>query len=139
MKLLFRSRHFSELLVGLAYMMIGVIGWVCARYFPHLDRFIPPCMFRILTGLPCPACGATHSGIFLSHFQIPEAFLANPFFFLLYIGLAVWGLNSVIGVVWGRNIAISMTETEKQNMFRWVLGLMALNWLFMIGRVLIQS
>jgi hypothetical protein len=139
MKLLFRSRNFSELLVGLAYMIIGVIGWVCARFLPHVDRFIPPCMFRMITGLPCPACGATHSGMYLSHFQISKAFSANPFFFLLYLALAVWGLNSFVGLVWGYNIGFALTEKEKQYMFRGLLSLMVANWLFMIGRVLFHA
>jgi hypothetical protein len=139
MKLLFRSRHFSELLVGLAYMSIGVIGWVCARFFPHVDRLIPPCMFRHITGLPCPACGATHAGIFLSHFQISKAFFANPFFFLLYLALAAWGLNSLLGLVTGYNIGFALSENEKESLYRGFLVLMVLNWLFMMGRVIFHS
>jgi hypothetical protein len=139
MKLLFRSRNFSELLVGLAYMIIGTIGWVCARFFPHVDRLIPPCMFRYMTGLPCPACGATHSGIYLSHFQISKAFSANPFFFFLYFALAAWGLNSFVGLLTGYNIGFILSEKEKQHLYRGFLVLMVINWLFMMGRVLSPS
>lgn len=36
------------------------------------------CPFRLLTGLPCPACGLTRSWVHLAHGQVGESFAAHP-------------------------------------------------------------
>jgi hypothetical protein len=136
MKLEIRSRKFKELQVGLAYMVMGFLGWSLAYFIPNLDQLIPPCLFRALTGVPCPACGATHSGVYLSHFHFLDALSANPLFFFLYAALVVWGTNSVVGVLFGRNLKLNFTPSEESWMRRGMIGVILVNWFFMIIRTL---
>lgn len=37
------------------------------------------CVWRGLTGFPCPGCGLTHAGLFLLSFNIKESLIWNPF------------------------------------------------------------
>lgn len=42
-----------------------------------------PCLFRALTGLRCPACGATRMALALLRGDVRTAFRHNPLLFLL--------------------------------------------------------
>ena len=46
-----------------------------------------PCFYRKMTGILCPGCGAGDMLVALSELKIAQAFLCNPFVFLL---IAVW-------------------------------------------------
>jgi hypothetical protein len=43
----------------------------------HVQLGLPPCSFRILTGVPCPACGLTTSFSLLVHGNVTGSFRAN--------------------------------------------------------------
>ncbi len=132
MKIEIRSRKACELSAGLAYLAIGLAGWSLARLFPEIDHFLPLCMFRAWTGIPCPACGATHCGVYLSEFRFFDALAANPFFFCLYLALAAWGVNSLFGLVTGRNCVLELTADENRRIFRGALILILISWMFVI-------
>ncbi len=126
----------SQLYLGLIYGGIGLLGFVTARFAASILSLFPTCMFHYLTGIPCPVCGATRSAILLSHFEIPQAFLTSPFFFILYIGLVFWGINSLGGVVFKKNIHVVLTTSEKHLVVKLLLWFMAINWLYLIFREL---
>lgn len=43
------------------------------------DNIPDLCIFRHITGIPCPSCGSTRSIVTLMHGNISEALLLNPF------------------------------------------------------------
>ena len=47
---------------------------------------VPLCLFKMLTGFPCPGCGLTHAFCSISHGHFKTAWQANPFGFVFYIG-----------------------------------------------------
>lgn len=52
-----------------------------------------PCLFRWLTGVPCPACGSTRALRALLQGDVAQAFLINPngiLLALLLAGVPVW-------------------------------------------------
>lgn len=63
---------------------------------------IPCCMFRSLTGLPCPFCGLTRSFVSLSHGRWREAFLFHLLGPLVYAGFLAGVLAGVIS--WRRAV-----------------------------------
>jgi len=46
---------------------------------------LPPCGFLMVTGLPCPGCGLTHSFVAMAHLDFVAAVHANPFGVLLFL------------------------------------------------------
>jgi hypothetical protein len=68
------------------------------------------CWFKALTGLPCPGCGLTHAFCAISHGNIGDAWLFNPFSFLFY-PLALLFLLSPALV----RISPNWTKTERLN------------------------
>jgi len=132
MKLEIRPCTKKECGTGLAYLLIGGVGWSLAFFVPDLDRLMPPCLLRTWTGLPCPACGATHCGMFLSRLEFKDAFLANPLFFILYLALAAWGFNSIIGALFGKSSRLVLNQRENDIRRYALAAVLFLNWLFVI-------
>ncbi|MBN2355860.1 DUF2752 domain-containing protein [candidate division KSB1 bacterium] len=134
----FRSRKFFELQAGLALLIIGVLGFLIVQFCPALLTFIPPCMFRLLTGIPCPACGATSAGVYLSKLEIGMAFAASPLFTLLYMAMIVVAINSLVGAVWGKNLSLQLSDGERKTVRYIALVAVPLNWLYLVIAVLLR-
>lgn len=59
--------------------LIGLLGFLVARFIP-VAVIIPfwGCMFREVTGIPCPGCGLTRVADRFAHFNVVGALKANP-------------------------------------------------------------
>lgn len=58
------------------------IGWI------HPTKWLPPCLFRFVTGLPCPGCGGTRAFTAVLRGDLIHAFFYHPvvpFCYLLYV------------------------------------------------------
>jgi hypothetical protein len=47
-----------------------------------------PCLFRVVTGIPCATCGMTTSFAYMVRLQVLKAFAAQPFGAVMCIGAA---------------------------------------------------
>ncbi len=67
-------------------------AWLAANYFiPSLSGAgIHFCIFRIVTGIPCPACGSTHSMLSLMQGDIADALYWNPIGMILSVSMIVF-------------------------------------------------
>jgi len=63
-----------------SYGAIGLI--LLAAALPSDGAGIPICLFRYLTGLPCPGCGLTRSFSSILHLHFAAAYDYQPFGFL---------------------------------------------------------
>ena len=66
-------------------------------YGTHRQLHLPPCVFRAITGVPCPFCGMTTGFAHMARGELTAAWHANlmaPPAFLLTIALA-------LGALWG--------------------------------------
>jgi hypothetical protein len=71
--------------VAAAAVVIGVL------HIPHRPATF--CLFRELTGLPCPFCGGTTAAVRLGHGNIKGALGASP---LAVVMLATWPLLDAV-------------------------------------------
>jgi hypothetical protein len=133
MKLLIRSTKFSDLQIGLILLILGMLGMAISLFFPGQVSRMPGCLFRAWTGVPCPSCGATHAGMQLSHAHLFRALRINPFFSLLYIGMALSALNAISGLIFGKNIAIARSERESRLLRNLLVLSVPLNWLYLVA------
>jgi hypothetical protein len=70
-------------------MVLTVVFAISFFYNPPETGYISICMFKNLTGLPCPGCGLTHSFCALSKGRLASAFGFNamgPAIFVLAAG-----------------------------------------------------
>jgi hypothetical protein len=59
---------------GAAALGTLLLGPLASRVAPSL----PGCLFRELTGLPCPACGTAHAALALTRLDVAGAIAFNP-------------------------------------------------------------
>ena len=79
---------YSPKCVGLLAAGVALIlgGTVLYFFDPATAGFYPACLFRLVTGIPCPGCGSLRAMHQLLHGHFAAAFALNP---LLVLGLLV--------------------------------------------------
>jgi hypothetical protein len=85
------------LIWGAAALAAAFLAPFAARWAPLL----PDCLFRELTGLPCPTCGSTHAALALARLDLREAIAFNPLAttgaFVFLLGGAAAAVASLAG------------------------------------------
>lgn len=65
-------------------------GWFLLNLGGQTNKLpFPVCPIKLLFGVPCPACGSTHSVIQVFEGHFSEAFRYNPLGFVLAAGLVI--------------------------------------------------
>jgi Protein of unknown function (DUF2752) len=92
----------ERIVLGLSACCVGaaVLGGVSGANV-H-DPGAPGCVFRAVTGLPCPFCGLTHSMMALGQGDVGAALLQNPLG-LLVLPLAIVLLAAGVRVMLRRD------------------------------------
>ena len=128
----FEERKKGDLDLGLLYGGIGVFGFFGARFLSELTALLPRCPFHCITGLPCPTCGTVRSGILLSQFRFLDAFLINPLFVLVCVGVTIWALSAFFLHIAGRRIRIVQFNEAKLIIRILLIGTILANWIYLI-------
>ena len=74
------------------------LGATVALAAPDLIRLLPACVFRALTGLPCPSCGSTRAVLALADGRLLAALAHNPLAILVLGGAAIY-LGYALGAI----------------------------------------
>jgi hypothetical protein len=96
----------------------------------------PRCLLHAATGIPCPTCGMTRAIRLLLHGEIGAAFLLNPLMTTALLGAALYICYAAVVVI-GRLPRLrleALTETEANFVRFTAIGLLAANWIYLIGR-----
>jgi hypothetical protein len=64
--------------LGLTWGAIALAAALLAPLAAPLAPLLPGCLFRDLTGLPCPTCGTAHAALALARLDLPGAIAFNP-------------------------------------------------------------
>lgn len=114
------------------------LSWNYNNYSPaNAHSGIDLCLFRRVTGLPCPSCGTTRSVLSLSHMQFTDALHYNPLGFIMALALCILPLWVVVDTIGRKNSFHQFyLNTEKFVRNRWVaimlISLMLGNWIWNI-------
>lgn len=113
--------------------------WLIINYYRIVASGHEPgiCLFKRVTGIPCPSCGSTRSVIAVLNGDITGALLLNPFGIIIVFILLVapfWLLYDVLGHQ--DSLFRFYNQTEKFLKRRWVfipaIFLVLLNWIWNI-------
>lgn len=120
---------------GWAILLVAVwlvLGGTALLLGATTGRAVQLCMFKHLTGCPCPTCGFTRGTIALFQGHLLRAWLYNP---LLFSFLTLLGGVVLIRLLWGARACIRLTRGER--LFGWAIlaVLFAANWLYVIRYV----
>jgi hypothetical protein len=76
--------------------LLGLIGFLVARFVPVARLPFWGCALRQTTGWPCPSCGLTRVAERVAHGNLAGAWEANP---LGTVGAVLFGLIALISVL----------------------------------------
>ena len=121
---------------GRAAYVMGILAAVLGLSIilpsaPHGPFF---CLFRFITGLPCPSCGMTRAFIALGHGDVKSAFFLNPASPLIYC--TAWLTLGLAGIqaAMNREILLSIWNRIRKPSLPVVLVIMGLAWIFNLVR-----
>ncbi len=135
MRVLLANRKPGRIEYGIIYGGAALAALAAVRLFPVLP-FFPQCPFRMLTGIPCPTCGATRSLIQLAHGDITAALMMNP---LVAAGILVavffffYGIIALLFDI--PRFMFFLTENESKAMRVGSACLLFAQWIYLVMRL----
>ena len=121
------SMGWAPLAAVAAYALLTVIG---VRLSSALGVPFTACAFKMLTGVPCPSCGATRAGLALLQGHVADAFVVNPLVTSLYLAGAVW---AALRLGFRRRISINAAKPVRWAAIALLAAAGAANWAYVIA------
>jgi hypothetical protein len=95
------------------------------------------CLFKRVTGIPCPSCGTTRSLLYISRLDVRDACYANPFGFILAASIILFPFWVLYDIIARKNSFYTFyRNTELLIRKRWVaislICIVAANWFWNI-------
>lgn len=117
--------------LGLLWGAVAAALAALSPLAPRLAAGLPDCLFKQLTGLPCPTCGATRAALALARFDFAAAFAVSP------LAAAGWSLLVAGGLAAGLAALARFELPEPPNDLprpvRWaLLAAFLANWAYLI-------
>ncbi len=106
---------------------LGVLG-AAAVVRPLLPAVGPLCPLRRLTGIPCPACGASACAVALSRADVGAALTANP----VVLGVFLVLLAAAVVPALRTRLVHGLRHAGNQPL--WFVPILALSWLYQLHR-----
>ncbi len=108
------------------------LGGIILLLAPRTGLTLPPCLFKRLTGWPCPSCGFTRGTLAFLHGHLVQAWLYNP---LLFSFLGTASAIVFIRALTGKSPRVLLTRAERAAAWATMSILFAANWLYVIWYV----
>lgn len=106
-----------------------VLGGAAVWLGSHLEQPLQLCLFKRITGLPCPTCGFTRGALRVLHGQPVSAWLCNP---LLFSALGLFFAACLSRVLFARSVKITLGREERHAAWILIIGLFLCNWAYVI-------
>jgi hypothetical protein len=112
---------------GIGVLVAAVVGLL------GLDRLaLTFCVFKGLTGLPCPTCGSTRAVARLFGFDLPGALAMNPFTTVVAVVIAAWAMVDLLLIPRGRALRVGFSPTLGKAFRIAAFALFFANWVYLI-------
>jgi hypothetical protein len=115
---------------GIALAGGAVLGgaWVLPGLWSQGINPIPPCIFHLVTGQPCPFCGGTRSFVAMAHGNLGAAAHVYPIGPLLFAGAIIAVLLAAWTILSGRRLRLELSTGAKRTLLVAGAAVLALNW-----------
>jgi hypothetical protein len=119
--------------LGAIFGGIGLLAGA-AVFFLHLDRLpVTLCVFKGLTGLPCPTCGSTRALGRLFALDFGGAAAMNPFTTLVAVVVAAWAVVDLVLLPGRRALEVALSPRLGLVLRVGALVLFLANWVYLIA------
>ncbi|MHC4333556.1 MAG: DUF2752 domain-containing protein [Planctomycetota bacterium] len=105
------------------------LGWPLFHLGSRLEQPLQLCLFKRISGLPCPTCGFTRGALCVLHGHLGQAWLYNP---LLFSALALLFAACLGRVLFARSVKTTLTRTERHAAWILCIALFLCNWAYII-------
>jgi len=134
MRLYLKKKSSHQIEFGIIYGGIALLMLGAGRLLPILS-FAPDCVFKGLTGLPCPACGSTRSVVHIAHGDILSALAMNPLTTLCLMAAIAFFIYSLMSAAFDLpRINCLLADKEKNVMRAGVVMILLGQWAYLIIR-----
>jgi hypothetical protein len=123
----------GRLPLGAVFGTIGALG-AGAVGLLGLDRLpFTVCLFKGLTGLPCPTCGSTRAVGRLAHFDFVGALAMNPLTTVAAAAMVLWAAADFGLLTRGRALDLEMGRPLGRIVRGLAVAAVALNWAYLMA------
>ena len=131
MRIIFKKREPGRIEFGIIYGGIALLSLAAARFLPVLN-FAPTCVFKGLTGVPCPTCGSTRAIVRFTHGDLAGSLLMNPLVFSALIAALIFFAYSIVTLTGNiPRLSVALSERGKNLARISVVMLFLTNWLYL--------
>lgn len=122
------KREPGQIDFGIIYGSIAALCILAVKFLP-IAHLAPSCVFRGMSGIPCPTCGATRAFLSMATGNFLDAVTMNPLVVILVSAAIVSCLYSVVSLFCSmRRITFFPSEREKDGMRITAVMIVLLNW-----------
>lgn len=128
MRIQMSKREPGQIEFGIIYGSIAALCVLAVKYLP-IAHVAPSCVFKGISGIPCPTCGATRALMNMTEGNFMDAVTMNPLAAVLVAAALLSCLYSVVSLLFGlRRVAFSLSEREKDRMRIAAVMIVLANW-----------
>jgi hypothetical protein len=132
MRLYLKKKTPDQIEFGIIYGGIAIVALCVGRLLPVLS-IVPDCVFKGLTGVPCPTCGSTRSMVHLAHGDVMSAVAMNPLTALSMITALAYFIASIIMLVYDLpRVRYILSNREKNVMRMAAVMMLVMQWVYLI-------
>ena len=132
MQLSLKKRTAGRIEFEILFGFIALVAVAAARFLP-VDLFAPACVFKSVTGFPCPACGSTRAVAHLAQGRFSSAVAMNP---LVAAGFTAVILAFFYGLLTflfsAPRLSLALSSVEKDRVRGMAVLVVLLNWVYLL-------
>jgi Protein of unknown function (DUF2752) len=112
-----------------------VAGYFLLFFFPHFISNYSFCLFKYVTGIPCPACGSTRATILLFDGEFIKSILLNPLAIITNVLIFLSFLWLIKDVLSDKNEYLDFMKRNWQLKYKIMVAVIILsNWIWNIKK-----
>ncbi len=114
------------LYVGTGVYIISIFALRRISEATGLD--LVPCLFKQITGQPCPLCGGTRAALLIRSGDVLSAFQMNPLVTLSLVGFGLW---IVLRLVFAKDVG---THPSNRMRLAMLAAALLINWTYLLNQ-----